>query len=183
VGKTSVSRLLALKLDAVHIELGRLVEQKGLFVGIDEIRGTLIADLKKVSGRVQEIIGTSNKDVLVEGHYAVDVVPKENINHVFVLRRDPVELKQLMESRGFEGDKLWENLAVEILDVCLYDAVSVCGCKKVCELDVSGKAVDEVVEEMLTVLNGRKDCGVGIVDWLGKLEKLGCLEVFLRNNF
>jgi adenylate kinase len=182
VGKTSVSRLLASKLDAVHIELGKLVEQEGLFVGVDETRGTLIADLKKVSGRVQDIIGTSDRDVLVEGHYAVDVVPKENINLVFVLRRDPVELKQLMEKRGFEGEKLWENLAVEILDVCLYDAVSVCGCKKICELDVSGKAIDEVTEEMSTVLNGQKDCGVGIVDWLGKLEKLGLLEAFLRNS-
>lgn len=183
VGKTSFSRRLALKLDAVHIDLGKLVKKEELFVGVDEKRESLIADIGKLSSRVQEIMRTSEGDVIVDGHYAMDVVPMENVNFVFVLRRNPLELKPLMEKRGFKGRKLWENLAAEILDVCLCDAVSVCGGEKVCELDVSGKSVGEGVEEMLMILDGRKKCGVGVVDWLGMLEKLGCLDVFLREDF
>jgi len=99
---------------------------------------------------------------------------------VFVLRRDPSELKAFMENRGFKERKLWENLAAEILDVCLWDAVSACGSDKVCEIDVSRKKIEEVVEDMILMLERRKKCRVGVVDWLGKLEGEGLLHEFLK---
>ncbi len=181
VGKTSISRLLASKLDAVHANLTELAEQEKLTSGIDKVRKTLIADTDRVSKRVQEIMKSSQRDIIIDGHYAVDVTPAKDVHVVFVLRRDPDELKGLMENRGFKGRKLWENLAAEILDVCLWDAVSACGPDKVCEIDVSGKRVEEVVESMISVLEGRKKCEVGIVDWLGKLETEGRLHDFLKH--
>ena len=180
VGKTSISRLLASKLDAVYISLAELVKQERLISGVDKARETLIADTDKVSKRVKEIIKNSECDVIVDGHYAVDVVPTKAVHMVFVLRRDPSELKSVMENRGFKERKLWENLAAEILDVCLWDAVSACGSEKVCEIDVSGKRIEEVVEDVLSVLEERKKCRVGIVDWLGKLEGEGRLHEFLK---
>lgn len=180
VGKTAVSRLLASKLDAVHIDLTELVKRERLTSGIDKARKTFIADTDRVSKRVQEIMKNSQRDVIIDGHYAVDVAPAKDVHVVFVLRRDPDELKGLMEDRGFEGRKLWENLAAEILDVCLWDAVSACGSDKVCEIDVSGKRVEDIVEDMISVLEGRKKCTVGAVDWLGKLESEGRLSDFLK---
>jgi len=180
VGKTSISRLLASKFDAVYISLAELVKQERLISGVDKARETLIADTDKVSKRVKEIIKNSECDVIVDGHYAVDVVPTKAVHMVFVLRRDPSELKSVMENRGFKERKLWENLAAEILDVCLWDAVSACGSEKVCEIDVSGKRIEEVVEDVLSVLEERKKCRVGIVDWLGKLEGEGRLHEFLK---
>lgn len=180
VGKTSVSRRLASKIDALHLSLGELVEREGLISGVDKSKGTLIADMDKVSKRVHEIIDSTARDVIVDGHYAVDVVPSKSVHMVFALRRDPKELKVFMENRGFEGSKLWENLAVEILDVCLGDAVSVCGAEKVCEIDVSSKKTEEAMEDILLVLEGKKECRVGIVDWLGKLEEEDQLHDFLK---
>jgi len=180
VGKTSISRLLASKLDAVYVNLAELVERERLISGVDKARETLIADTPRVSKRVREIIKSSERDVIVDGHYAVDVVPCKDVHVVFVLRRDPDDLKGLMENRGFKERKLWENLAAEILDVCLWDAVSACGSDKVCEIDVSGKRIEEVVEDMLLTLERRRKCQVGIVDWLGKLEEEGRLQEFLK---
>jgi len=180
VGKTAVSGLLASKLDAVHVNLTELVEREGLTSGVDKVRKTLIADTDRVSRRVQEIMRSSQRDVIIDGHYAVDVAPAKEVHVVFVLRRNPDELKGFMEDRGFKERKLWENLAAEILDVCLWDAVSACGSDKVCEIDVSGKRVDEVVEDVILVLEGRKRCEVGLVDWLGKLEGEGRLQDFLK---
>jgi len=180
VGKTAVSRLLASKLDAVHIDLAELVKRENLISGVDKVRETLIADTGRVSKRIQEIMRESEGDVIVDGHYAVDVVSAKNIHIVFVLRRDPDELKGFMEDRGFKERKLWENLAAEILDVCLWDAVSACGSDKVCEIDASGKRVEDVVEDMISVLEGRKKCRVRVVDWLGKLEAEGRLDDFLK---
>jgi hypothetical protein len=39
--------------------------------------------------------------------------------------------------------------------------------------------VDEVVDEIVLVLEKKRACQVGVVDWLGKLEKMGLLEEFL----
>ena len=157
------------------------MKTKKLFAGKDKDRETLIADTKKVSQQLQKIIENSKQTVIIEGHYAVDVVPDENVKLVFVLRRDPTELKNILEKRCYPEKKIWENLAAEILDVCLYDAISACGTDKVCEINVTGKPVDAVVEEMVQVTENRQQCRVGTVDWLGKLENEGRLENFLKN--
>jgi adenylate kinase len=181
VGKTTISHRLASNLGAQCIGITELVKKQKLITGIDENRQTLVADTEKVSKQLQQILAKTAGTVIIEGHYVVDVVPKKEENTVFVLRRDPRELKSALEKRGYEEKKLWENLAAEILDVCLWDALSVCGADKVCEVDVSGKTVEAVVEEMVLVLEQRKECRYGIVDWLGKLESEGQLEEFLRN--
>jgi broad-specificity NMP kinase len=85
-----------------------------------------------------------------------------------------------MTCRGFKGGKLWENLAAEILDVCLWEALCTYGPDKVCEIDVTGKGVEYIVEMMLTIIEGSRPCEVGSVDWLGKFEDEGNLEEFFR---
>jgi len=181
VGKTAVSRSLASKLGAIHIDVAELVKEENLAVGHDDARQTLVADPKTVQKCVEEIIQRVDKDVVVDGHYAVDVVPSQMVNRVFVLRRSPDELKATLEAYGFAGKKLWENLAAEILDVCLWDAVSACSSEEVCELDVSGRVVTEVVEVIGSILDGRGRCENGVVDWLGQLEREGRLRDFLRD--
>ncbi len=181
VGKTTVSHKLASKLDAPYVGVTELVKKQQLITGIDENRQTYVADTEKVSKQLQQILAKAEGRVIIEGHYAVDVVPNKDVNTVFVLRRDPRELKSALEQRRYEEKKLWENLAAEILDVCLWDALSTCGADKVCEIDVSGKTVEAVVEEMMLVLEKRKERRHGIVDWLGKLENEGQLEEFLKN--
>jgi adenylate kinase len=181
VGKTTVSHKLASKLDAMYVGVTELVKKQKLVTSVDEDRQTLVADTEKVSKQLQQILANTEGRVIIEGHYVVDVVSKKDVNTVFVLRRDPRELKSALETRGYEEKKLWENLAAEILDVCLWDALSVCGADKVCEIDVSDKTVEAVVEEIMLVLEKREECRHGIVDWLGKLENEGQVEEFLRN--
>jgi adenylate kinase len=181
VGKTAVSQYLASKLNAIHVDLSKLVKQERLISEVDRVRETLIVDMKKVSERVQDIIKSYEQDVIIDGHYSMSVLPAKDVYLAFVLRRDPKELKEIMEDRGFSERKLWENLAAEILDVCLWDAVRVGGASKVCEIDASNKTIEEVAEEIVAVLEEKRKCRVGIVDWLGKLEKEGRLDEFLKD--
>jgi adenylate kinase len=181
VGKTSVASLLASKLDALNVNLTELAISENLVSSRDEKRNSIIIDEVKMRQRIREIIRKScEKTVIVDGHYATKIVPKKLVTHIFVLRRDPTELKSFMEKRGFTNHKLWENLAAEILDVCLVDAIKIHGKEKVCELDVTGKSAEETVNEILQILTGEKKCRVGVVDWLGKLEMEGRLEEFLK---
>ncbi len=181
VGKTSVSRLLASRLDALCVNLNDLAFQENLVVGGDDERGSMIVDESRMRRRLVEIIESSDRrEVIVDGHYAVHVTPRRFVQMVFVLRRDPIELRRFMESCGFSNKKLMENLACEILDVSLVDALNIYEEERVCELDVTGKSLGKNVDEMLSVLRSHSKRLVGIVDWLGKLEREGLLDRYLR---
>jgi adenylate kinase len=181
VGKTSVAHMLTSKLTALYVNLTDLAIHENLTIGKDEERGSTIVDEERMEKRIGEIVKKTDKEnIIVDGHYAVNVVPLRLITSVFVLRRDPVELRKLMEQSGFSDRKLFENLASEILDVCLVDALNMVGQRKVCEINVTGKSVEGTVQEILHLLDNPHDCQVGIIDWLGKLENEGLLDDYIR---
>ena len=180
VGKTSVSKRLAAKLAAFHIDLADLVKRERLSSGYDKLRHTVLADIEKLAKRVRQIVEQSEGPIIIDGHYATSLLSKAKVSKVFVLRCNPQQLKQQMEERGFKGPKLWENLAAEILDVCLYDSIRDVGLEKVCEIDVTNKAVDETVREIVSILEGQKEHMVGVIDWLGKLEEESILDQYLK---
>ncbi|MGD0204263.1 MAG: adenylate kinase family protein [Candidatus Bathyarchaeia archaeon] len=179
-GKTTTAKQLTAMLDALYINLTDYAKTYGLTLGEDKERKTLIIDEEKMRTKLAETINAADKaNIIIDGHYAAAVTPADLVSHVFVLRRNPKELKQFMIKCGFEGIKLWENLSAEILDVCLVEAVQAQP-GKVCELDVTGKTVEAVVNEIMDVLEKGKKCNVGCVDWLGMLEREGLTDQYLK---
>ena len=181
IGKTSVARSLASKLDASYLNLTDLATTENLIIGKDKKRNSLIVDEVKMKRRIIQIISNTKKqDLIIDGHYAAVVAPPKRVTRVFVLRRDPVELRKFMIRSGYSDPKLYENLGSEILDICLVDALTTVGPAKVCEINATGKTVEETAEEILSLLDSPEKCAVGIVDWLGKLEKEGLLDEYLK---
>jgi adenylate kinase len=180
VGKTTTAKQLAAKIGAQYINLTDYAKTYGLTLGEDTERKTIIIDEEKMRTKLAQTIETSeNSNIIVDGHYAAAVTPTNLVGNVFVLRRNPKELKEFMLKCGFSDAKLNENLSAEILDSCLIEAMqSQEG--KVCELDVTGKTVDENVAYILNVLNGNEKCVAGVVDWLGLLELEGTLDEYLK---
>ena len=180
MGKTTTAKALAAKLDAAYINLTDYAKTNNLIEGEDKERNTLIIDEERMQEKLAETIDeTDNANVIVDGHYASAVTPTQHTALVFVLRRNPKELKLFMEKCGYTGSKLWENLQAEILDVVLGEAVEV-HMGRVCELDVTGMSTEAVVEAILAVLEKRKTCFVGTVDWLGMLEHEGLTDQYLK---
>lgn len=180
-GKTSVSKQLTAKLDALYINLTDLAKKLNLIIKEDKERNTSIINEEEIRTQIAEIIDAANKNtIIVDGHYAAAVVPQHYVTRIFVLRRNPIELRSFMEKCGFQGDKLWENLASEILDVCLVEALNEHKREKVCEVDVTGKTVEDAASEVMAVLDNQKKCSAGGVDWLGMLEKEDLLEEYLK---
>jgi broad-specificity NMP kinase len=130
---------------------------------------------------LQKIESSNARKIIIDGHYGPSVVPKALVARAFVIRREPTELRRLMEKRHFSTDKAQENLASEILDVCLFEALGALGSGRVCEIDATGKSTEAVVGEMLSILDGREKCRVGVVDWLGRLESQGILDEFIKS--
>jgi adenylate kinase len=183
VGKTSTALLLTVELHALYINLTDLAVSNNLVSGKDETRNTMIVSEPRMKKKIRSIIQkTDKKQIVIDGHYAVNVVPKELVTRVFVLRRDPVELRGLMEHCGFQGRKLFENLASEALDICLFEALKAVDKRRVCELDVTGQNVEETVKQILVLLRHPRKCRVGVVDWLGKLENEGLLDEYVKLN-
>ena len=171
VGKTRISKVLAERLEGLYISLTDIVKRENLCLYVDSERDTVVADLRVLSDRVSEIISESSCDVVVDGHYASEVVSSEMVSYAFVLRVEPDNLRFRLQERGYSEGKILENLASEVLDVCLFDAVACYGVEKVDEIEVTDKNVDEVIDEILGVINGRTKAKSGKVDWLGKLEE------------
>ncbi|MCK5625806.1 adenylate kinase family protein, partial [Candidatus Bathyarchaeota archaeon] len=137
VGKTTIAKSLANKLNALHLSVGDLVRAENLILGVDVERQTLIADFKKLTKRINSIILQASQDVIVEGHYASDVTPRNLVSYAFVLRRDPEDLKVKLKEKGFKEIKILENVTSELLDVCLINTVKNYGAELVNEIDVS----------------------------------------------
>jgi adenylate kinase len=182
VGKTTVAKALAAKLGAEYINLTDYAKQNNLIIEEDSERCTTVINEEAMQESLSQTIDNSqNNTIIIDGHYAAAVVLPEHHAQVFVLRRNPVELKQFMGKRGYTGTKLWENLQAEIIDVCLGEAVQY-HAGRVCELDATGKTTEQVVEEIVDVLEKRKSCRVGQIDWMGELERQGILDQYLQTG-
>jgi len=179
VGKSTVANALTSKLGGQYINVGDLVKKENLVAEADEKRDTVVADIRRLRTRLAAILKKADGDVILDGHYAYDVIPKTIEPFVFMLRRDPVRLEAILKERGYDENKVYENLAAEALDVCLMGALKRFGHGRVDEIDVTYMSIEAVVDEILEILKGEKEMKVGKVDWLGKLEEEGTLEAFL----
>jgi adenylate kinase len=180
VGKTTTAKKLAAKIGAQYINLTDFAKTYNLTIGEDTQRQTTIIDEEAMKEKLKETIEVSTcVNIIVDGHYAAAVTPNKQVTNVFVLRRNPKELKEFMQKCGFSDPKLNENLSAEIIDSCLVEAMETQS-GKVCELDITGKTVDENVAEILDVLEKSKKCYTGIVDWLGMLEREGLTDQYLK---
>lgn len=179
-GKTTTAKQLTTKLKAEYINLTEYAKTYQLTLGEDKERKTTIIDEEKMRTKLAETLNNTDKtNIIIDGHYAAAVTPTNFVTNVFVLRRNPKELKQFMQKCGFSDAKLYENLSAEILDSCLIEAIQTQP-DKVCELDVTGKTVEKTVTEILDVLEKGKKCYAGIVDWLGMLEREGLTDQYLK---
>ena len=169
VGKTTIAALLSERLKGVHVNLSELALAEGLVTGYDSIRETSIVDLERMTTRLMEIIQEGEDPLVIEGHFSQDVVSPERVSNVFVLRRAPWRLKDELESRGYNPEKVKENVEAELLDVCLVEAIEAYGKEKVCELDTTDVEANEIIETITAVLRGERSCEIGI-DWLSHPE-------------
>ncbi len=173
-GKSTVSSLLAAELHGEHIELTRLVKEGGLSQGWDETRATVIADMKALRLALANIIGSAKKLVIVDGHYSPDVVSRDEVTLTVVLRRAPWVLREELRARGYDANKIRENIEAELLGTCLVEALAAQNPDKVCEIDTTGITPEETVKLITATIDGEAECHHGAVDWMNspEVEKL-----------
>ncbi len=164
VGKTSVALKLSEILGCKYLNLSNYVLDNKLFVSYDTETDSFIIDEERLKAALNDLIRSSGGCLVIDSHYG-ELVDDECLFKLIVLRLDPRALHARLVSKGWSGRKLVDNIESELMGVCTHNALREHDRSKVCEVDVTGKDLDEVVEEVLGLINGTVSCKVG-VDWL-----------------
>ncbi len=164
-GKTTISRLLQKKLDATHVDVTKLAISERNNQKIDEKRETLIVNMKTLSEKLIVLIEKSRKPVIIDGHYSPELIQTDLVEKIFVLRRAPWVIKEVLEKRGYSKNKILENVEAEILGTCLHDALSHHPKEVICEIDVTDRSSDYIAEFITSILAENKTCEIYEIDW------------------
>ncbi|MBS7288869.1 MAG: adenylate kinase family protein [Candidatus Freyarchaeota archaeon] len=177
-GKTTIAHILSEATGIKWVSLGSLVKDKGLHVGVDVERGSLVADVDRLVSEVWRLACEAGGRLIIEGHYA-DVTPKDWVEKAIVLRTHPRELWRRLAERGWSESKIRENVQAEILGVCTYEAIEAYGWEFVYEVDTTSKSPSGSAREALEIISGGGErYRVGRINWLRQLEKEGKLEEY-----
>jgi adenylate kinase len=165
-GKTTVSKIVADKLESDLVAVNDLVDEKNLYNGYEENKGYKLVDLDAISQEIILILKNSpDKHVIVEGHLAHLFENNDLVELVIILRARPDILKKRLSKRDWANSKVQENLEAEALDICTFEAVEIHG-EKVNELDTSHFDEEEVANLVIEVLNREKKFPPGNLDFL-----------------
>ncbi len=164
-GKTTVSEVLASKLNCRLIKINDLAIENDFILGIDDDKGYKVIDIPALNEKVSELIGGSDELIIFEGHLAHLC---DGADKVIVLRVRPEILQSRLEARNYSESKIHENLEAEAMGVCTAEAYDIYG-DNISEIDVSDLTVDEIVDVLFSIISGTKNYPVGEIDFMGWL--------------
>lgn len=102
---------------------------------------------------------------IVEGHLSHLLKPEIAI----VLRCNPILIKKRLIERGWDYEKVMENVEAELIDVILVEALQ--NCERVYEIDTTELRIEEVANAVERILSGEtNNFEPGKIDWISKLE-------------
>ncbi|MCH8519980.1 MAG: AAA family ATPase [Nanoarchaeota archaeon] len=118
VGKTTITKLLSKKLqfDIIHLND---IAQKFKKEDIIQLQ-TFDFDVEKCLNFIEKEFENKN-NIIFEGHFAHLLSP-DFIDILIIINRDLKELHQEYIQRGYNEQKVKDNLEVESLNVCFYEA-------------------------------------------------------------
>ncbi|AEH07481.1 adenylate kinase family protein [Methanothermococcus okinawensis] len=168
VGKSTVSKLLVKKLNNTekfgnfeYIDITDAVKEHKLYSEKDEKMDSYVVDFQKLGNYINEIVKSKSENLVIDGH----VSHLLDVDYIVVLRCNPEIVSNRLKDRNYCKDKVKENVAAEILDVCLIGALDNSNCKYVYELDTTYKNVSSIVGEIVDAITHKKT-KYGIVNWL-----------------
>ncbi len=101
--------------------------------GYDDERQTYIVDTMKLHKMLDTYLSTTKGTIILEGHYE-EAVPEKYVSKCFVLSCPTGELRLRLNQKGFNEEKIEENLAVEITSDCWINAIETFGSSKVTKI-------------------------------------------------
>ncbi len=142
-GKTTVAERLADALDHEYVAVNAVAQEAAVETVPDPARGATAVDTDSLVAHLQDRLG---KDAVLDGHlahhYPADVT--------VVLRCHPDELRDRLQEKGWDDDKIAENVDAERLDLILQQAVA--QRETVYEVDTTDRSAEDVVDTVRTLV-------------------------------
>ncbi|KAI8895621.1 P-loop containing nucleoside triphosphate hydrolase protein [Globomyces pollinis-pini] len=118
-GKTTTCQLVAAALNFNHIEVGKIVKEKGLHDGFDEEFQSYLINEDMV---VDELESMMDEGGMIVDHHGCAFFPERWFDLVIVLTCPNNVLYGRLENRGYQTNKIQENVECEIMQVVLLEA-------------------------------------------------------------
>ena len=174
-GKTTVSEKISEKINAKVISLNDFSISEKITCGYDVKRDTYIIDIDKLIPRIKNLIEQYRKKkyetLILESHFA-DIVPKEFIDYAIVLRCDPEELSLRLKKKGYNEQKVKENIQTEFLNNCANYFIQKQIDAPILEIDTTNLSVENMANIIIEIIVFKKNLEkyrIGKIDWLKKL--------------
>jgi adenylate kinase len=175
VGKTTISKILSDKLGGRHIELTLYAIENKLIIEDDPERDTKIVDMDAFQAAIEKEMKQTEKPLIIDGHYSHELLDKDIVNLVIVLRKAPWALHEVLQNRLYDYEKVWENIDAEIMGVIAGETLEQFPVEKLYEADTTDKTPEETVEEIMNVIKGLTPRGIEPIDWITYPETLRVL--------
>ncbi len=160
VGKTTVSKVLE-KRGFDVLDLNGFIRDKGLLEKEDPERKSFEVDIETLKRSFND---ENIEADIIEGHLSHHLP----ISTVIVLRCSPSVLEERMENKGWDRDKIEENLEAEMIDIILMEALQ--NSDEVLEIDTTDREPVEVASSVEEIMEGKTEYyKPGSVDWSGEM--------------
>jgi adenylate kinase len=178
-GKTTFSKKLAREIGADYVPLTQFISDRGLYTKFDLERKSRVVNLARVKTSLNRLLSKTTHGILVDTHIPAEIVTKNSVKLVFVLRCDPRILEKRLRRKKWKPSKVRENVLAEILDACLIDSVKWYGWRRVVQLDTSETSAGKCVAAAKRILR-HKVRRERKIDWITILGKDGSLARYLE---
>lgn len=182
-GKTTITKALALLYDAQLIDLNQEIFNQNFVEEKDLGRETAIPDLGRLVPHIQKKIKASSSSIIfIEGHY-IDVIPRELVDLIIILRTHPQILEQRLKNKGYSLKKTRENVQAEILGSCIASALAAHDSQLIYQVDTSKKSTEKVLHYIQQIIEREADESFKKeIDWLQELENEGTLSEYFNDS-
>ncbi|NWS49267.1 KAD6 kinase, partial [Probosciger aterrimus] len=120
VGKTTLGKELASRTGMAYVNVGDMAKDGELYEGFDEEYDCPILDEDRV---IDELEDKMNEGGVIVDYHGCDFFPERWFHIVFVLRTENSFLYDRLESRGYKGKKLQDNIQCEIFQTLYEEAL------------------------------------------------------------
>jgi len=146
VGKTTIAKKLAEKLDAIYINILDFAKERNLIESFDEVNQTYIVDENKL---IDEILKTidNNKIYVIDGNFS-HLIPADLY---VVIRTDPNILYNRLLDRKYPYHKIFENIWAMNLEV-IEDELESMNRKYLVFYNNYEEDIEKIVENILNIV-------------------------------
>ncbi len=149
-GKSTIARTVATKLNFEMLEINDLVKERSFFIGYDVFRDSLIIDEPLICNYLIPIL-EANSQVCLCG--PILELPPRLFEMIFILRCNPGILRTRLSVRGYDAEKVEENVEAEIMEIVAEEARTIYGDSiPICEIDTSDYSFSQAADTAIRKL-------------------------------